>query len=798
MMSDLYNVVKDTINASNMEEASQILYGNGGIVLNSPEYYKEVIARFVRKKDSLIKKNDGRLIFDLKKCNDLYNLIFIAEYIKNELRKQIEQIQKSLVEIQKDLNKITESMTKRQDEICSQYRDDIHYKDAIQHDEQFLKIKSKKVDCEGTRRRLVEIQETLKKLCEMQDVLQVESDSPERMAQLEERLLRVDLLYNDLPLNSSCLDGNLNICIKYVKQAMIINHNLRNSFSHGSSLEDKKTMIEYDTGERESFLFEIPIEYIDGFNKGRIIANDEDQVLVDKTNRLIEPLLQYLNYDLSNLGSLFYNISPEVLSMFLDMFNSDIEKVMKLPLVAFACPKNTIKLNEMGIDVLDPYIPKGAFFDPEQYLTQVKYDISNPTEKEKLDGILVSKAVVSKNPVKIEKYRFLERNGIHVSPDLPQWILDHSEKAVDLKKDGFDVEHFDVPGWWYYFYHNRGIKLSPSFENNEGCLTQNYDISTIISYLNRYGIIITNPDDLPLEFFWFPKNTVRLKTNGIDITDPNLPFEAFKYPETAILLKIRGKNINSPFAYYPRETVMLQTAGVDITNSNLSLEMIKHPENTIYLIKWFHYQYEKLQELPAEFFTCDCSLLCEMLQTYNMNMAKSIFGVNNPKIIAAMVYANSVMRHYQKEIDDGDCVDFDPRKFIDFNLSDSYSYRNNYCQLVNDPYGFKFDKAKYIGQFFGNPRSIKSLDKLKKFILDKIRNSAAHFRIRPVEDASGNVVEDKICIYDKPDELSDPNFFVVMDLQEYVEMIHGIEQDLQFRQPVVTTSNSNSTGGVTR
>lgn len=61
------------------------------------------------------------------------------------MRKQIEQIQKSLVEIQKDLNKITESMTKRQDKIRLQYGDDIHYKDAIQHDEQFLKITSKKV-----------------------------------------------------------------------------------------------------------------------------------------------------------------------------------------------------------------------------------------------------------------------------------------------------------------------------------------------------------------------------------------------------------------------------------------------------------------------------------------------------------------------------------------------------------------------------------------------------------------------------------------------------------------------------
>lgn len=77
-MSSLYDVVTNVINSPDLETSSEALYGRDGIALNSSEYYKEVIARFVRKKDSLIKKNDGRLVFDLKNCNDLYSLVFIA------------------------------------------------------------------------------------------------------------------------------------------------------------------------------------------------------------------------------------------------------------------------------------------------------------------------------------------------------------------------------------------------------------------------------------------------------------------------------------------------------------------------------------------------------------------------------------------------------------------------------------------------------------------------------------------------------------------------------------------------
>ena len=39
-----------------------------------------------------------------------------------------------------------------------------------------------------------------------------------------------------------------------------------------------------------------------------------------------------------------------------------------------------------------------------------------------------------------------------------------------------------------------------------------------------------------------------------------------------------------------------------------------------------------------------------MLLKYSSNIAKSIFGIRNPKIIATLVYANSVLSNYNKNI----------------------------------------------------------------------------------------------------------------------------------------------------
>ena len=79
-MSKLYDIVEKVINTESMIEAEQILYGKDGIVINSSEYYKNIISNFIQKKEIIIKKEKGdngktHLVFDLNNCNDLWNIL---------------------------------------------------------------------------------------------------------------------------------------------------------------------------------------------------------------------------------------------------------------------------------------------------------------------------------------------------------------------------------------------------------------------------------------------------------------------------------------------------------------------------------------------------------------------------------------------------------------------------------------------------------------------------------------------------------------------------------------------------
>jgi len=77
-MSDLYNKVKQIIEANSFYDAEQLLYGKEGIQINRTEYYQNIIANFIKKKETIIKKVNGKLFFDLNNYNDIWNIIFIA------------------------------------------------------------------------------------------------------------------------------------------------------------------------------------------------------------------------------------------------------------------------------------------------------------------------------------------------------------------------------------------------------------------------------------------------------------------------------------------------------------------------------------------------------------------------------------------------------------------------------------------------------------------------------------------------------------------------------------------------
>ena len=59
--------------------------------------------------------------------------------------------------------------------------------------------------------------------------------------------------------------------------------------------------------------------------------------------------------------------------------------------------------------------------------------------------------------------------------------------------------------------------------------------------------------------------------------------------------------------------------------------------------------------------------------------------------------------------------------------------------------------------------------------MNKFRNSFAHFRFKQVKDEKGNIVPDKIYLYDKYEELDSNNFNIIIDLKDLVELTRQIE-----------------------
>lgn len=195
-------------------------------------------------------------------------------------------------------------------------------------------------------------------------------------------------------------------------------------------------------------------------------------------------------------------------------------------------------------------------------------------------------------------------------------------------------------------------------------------------------------------------------------------------------------------------------------------------ENLEYLLKLVNYDFKKLDEFPVEFYTCDYELLDNMCKNYNYNLCMSLFGLDNPKIIVSLIYGNSVFSQYQKELDDNTLIDIDPMTIIHAGFNTTMYYKDN---IKNE----SFNEESYLKQFMYDDNNQKrSSEDLKKYLLDKLRNSLAHFRFKPVLDKEGNIVNDKIYIYDTYDESSNNNFDLIIDIKDFIEITREIELGL--------------------
>ena len=932
-MSKLFDIVNEGINSNDFNEAEQKIFGIEGININSKEYFNNIVSNFIKKKEHIIRKENNNLVFDLNNYNDIWNIVFLGEYIKenNILYKEYNDL---LIEIENLENEINNTIKEHRQVNTKQEHDLINQKVNT--------LKNKLNNHYDQMKNYKSLIDTFNNI----DWIKLENTNDET-EKLE--------------------------AVKTLKQAINIIHKLRNSIQHGNTIIDKNIEINDDI-----FKVSIPIEYLDGFNKERIIAQEEDKTIVERTNLIASPLLESLGYDVKKIESFFYNVEPEYLSFLLEQVNYNYDELYKLKHfifvykkqikflfsngltlkninklskyaifnskavielygegidiyklydVAFSYPKSIIKLNKEGIDIYDK-LPSLLFSNPERIIKEREktFDSSKtmnilafPETVEsiielykkgidiyKLSGwkFLFPEITLELNEKGINIYNLtykafaypkeileLYEEGINIY-ELPDYAFSNSKSIIKLHKKGINVyklpnsaivnsnavielyeeginiyklpdSAFDNPNETIKMYKNRIdiYKLNPLafyhhkaiiklyeegidiyslpdsvFDNLEsiikiienGISTSNlkyyaYKYPEVTIKLYEVGINIYK---LPENAFYHPDITTELNDRGFDIYRlPNSAFisylstkelyengintyklpdyaflnikttiklfkeginvykssdNIFDNPESAIELNEKGIDIyrlNRLALINPKETIKLYEKGIDIYKlpNNRRFLYTYNAENIAYLLNLVGNNYDRLNEFPIEFFTCDISLIEEMYKTYNLNVARSIFGINNPKLIATLVYCDSVFKRYQKENNDRDIVDIAPMNFIKLGYENTLKYKNNISDKEMNP-------QTYLDQFMIDyDNNYRSQINVKGNILDKLRNSICHFRFKPVKDSSGKILEDKIYLYDKFENSDNTNFNMILDIKDLVAIVRKIEIGLEIK-----------------
>ena len=908
-MNNLYDVVKDVVNAPSMDEANSILFGTEGISVNSKEYYETIVANFIKKKEVIIRKDGTNLIFDLDNVNDLWSCVFIGEYVRHEIEEMEDTINNQLVSIQNDIINIEKE-----------------YKIGIIDGPE----KGKRMIKNNSEKRM--LREKLNNLLSCKTAFFDQTYS-----------LRVKL-----ENSTGVKERDLEIIKEDIKSI----HVIRNSIQHGKS--EMATIENYNTE------IKIPIEYLDGFSKGRIIADDEDKVIVEKANYIVSPVLENLGYDIKKIDSFFYNVDPDWLSFLLEQVDYDydklfqlkehmfiygyaveelldsgwkfddikqlpdeslfnvknilsliknlsIEEIIQLPAEAYENPDFIVELlNKIPFSVIKQ-LPGEAFLSPDKtriFIKKVSLDtlikipetlyyetaesiellsteqiehfvkmaennyniyieedddsdfditrfeldmrkftvrnvyneldcISDSSTKIRLSETSLFHAEAAREFSKMlpfevinqlpdgaflninSTYELLKKLPIEIVKELPCGAFKKPKNTIQLL-DVLSIETIkELPDGAFISIDNT-LKLLKLLSINivkklpDKAFT-NVDITMKLLELLSINIVKELPDGafisidntlkllegtsmdnvkkLPAYAFEFPENTLKiLKHLSIDVIR-NLSKEAFCNQE--IIDRVIDLIDTSDEEFY---LFMLNNPliSIEFLDSGLPIDCIKivlkkyggmniKIDNVKYLLNIVNNDYNKLNQFPAEFFTCNISLIDEMYETYNTNVARSIFGIKNPKIIGSLIYCNSVFKNYDGVPEIYNEIDLSANEFMNMCLSDIYQYSNNFGKKRNN---------NFMNQFLldDNGNFMDSLS-MKKKILKKIRNSSAHFRFKPVKDENGNIVPDKVYLYDKFDELDTTNFDIIIDVKNLVKFSRIVELGINLSETKSELSN---------
>lgn len=240
-------------------------------------------------------------------------------------------------------------------------------------------------------------------------------------------------------------------------------------------------------------------------------------------------------------------------------------------------------------------------------------------------------------------------------------------------------------------------------------------------------------------------------------------------------------------------------------SAECSLERIK------YIMKLIDYNYDILGKLPKEIFTCHDILVEQMLNDFNdisIAMQKSVFGINDDKIISLVVYVNSLFNVInpdflkKKEIDTH-CFNLKEISGIDQSLIDKTS-QNIYNALTNssilDNIINDFSFTKYVKKGMDKmstqdlifafkewekklyDRLYLYLSDLNSTLLNSSRNASAHIRF---EYIAPNVIkmndsEKKYIIdeFGKIEKIDICTFDADVDCDEFFDFVSSVQDQV--------------------
>ncbi len=214
------------------------------------------------------------------------------------------------------------------------------------------------------------------------------------------------------------------------------------------------------------------------------------------------------------------------------------------------------------------------------------------------------------------------------------------------------------------------------------------------------------------------------------------------------------------------------------------------------LLKRVDNNVERLFEFPDEFFTCNDSVLEEMLYTYNNNISKSIFGNYSPKTICLISYMHTILtsRKFTK-LDESQIKKY---AAVELDRFENATYinldkKNNFQVQFKDEININQKKYDKIKKYICNVKNIKKIElleqaneKIKEMIddlkqdliiqkgkvicsvLGHLRNACSHFYFEELENLN------TIRIYDINEE-GKKTFNAVFDMESLFKLIKSVQ-----------------------